>query len=445
MMHLPSTVVSCIRLLEAAGYQAHVVGGCVRDSLLGIVPHDYDLCTSALPEETAYVFREYTLVRSGEKHGTIGVVMDGQVIEITTFRTEGGYKDHRHPDWVEFVRTLEQDLARRDFTVNAIAYDPEAGYLDPFGGQDDLKNKILRAVGDPETRFREDALRILRGVRFAVRFGLTPEKATMDAMVKLAPLLETLARERVFEELCKLLPLVTAEDLLRYRAILVQAVPELGPCVDFQQHSPHHAYDVFTHIAHTVEATPPELPLRWAALLHDTGKPGCYILGADGRGHFPGHAQLSASIADEVLHRLKASTALREQVVFLVGHHMTPIEPDKRLLRRRLGRYGIETLRDLLRLQEADMGSKGTGKTDGLNQFPLLRKLIDEVLDEDACLGIRDLAVNGQDLMQIGFTAGPALGKCLNELLILVQDEQIPNEKEELLAAAKTYLWEVPL
>ena len=440
-MFLPESARLCIRALEEAGFRAYAVGGCVRDALLGNPAHDYDLCTSAEPEQTAQVFSGYSLVRNGEKHGTIGVVIGGEVIEITTFRTEGGYQDSRHPDWVKFVGTVAEDLARRDFTVNAMAFNPSEGYIDPWGGQEDLQTKVLRAVGDPEVRFREDALRILRGVRFAVRFGLTPEKKTMDAMVSLSPLMENLARERVFEELCKLLPLVTAQDLFRYRDILVQVIPELGACVDFHQHSPHHAYDVFTHIAHTVEATPAELSLRWAALLHDTGTPGCYILGADGRGHFPGHAQLSAQIADDVLRRLKAPTALREQVVFLVSHHMTPIEPDKRLLRRRLGRYGIETLQQLLVLQEADMGSKGTGAT-SCERFPILRKLIDEVLDEDACLGIRDLAVNGQDLMALGFAAGPALGKCLNHLLEQVQDEALPNEKAALLQAAKDYLTE---
>ena len=443
-MFLPEHARLCMDRLTHAGYRVYAVGGCVRDSLLGNTPHDYDLCTSAIPEETARVFADFSLVRSGEKHGTIGVVVDHEVLEITTFRTEGGYQDSRHPDWVEFVDSIAEDLARRDFTVNAMAYSPSEGYVDPWGGQADLENKVLRAVGNPEVRFREDALRILRGVRFAVRFGLTPDSATMDAMVRLAPLMENLARERVFDELCKLLPLVSAEDLLRYRPILVQVLPELAACVDFHQHSPHHAYDVFTHIAHAVEATPPDLALRWAALLHDTGKPGCYILGADGRGHFPDHARQSAAIADEILHRLKAPTALREQVVFLVSHHMTPIEPDKRLLRRRLGRYGIEQLQKLLQLQQADMGSKGTGVNTAADRFPILHRLIDEVLDEDACLTIRDLAVGGEDLLSAGFTPGPKMGNCLNHLLTLVQDEQLPNEKAALLTAAKPYLLEVP-
>ena len=208
----------------------------------------------------------------------MGVVTDGQVFEITTFRTEGGYQDSRHPDWVMFVPNVEEDLARRDFTINAMAYNPKTGYIDPYGGQQDMQNKILRTVGDPQKRFREDALRILRGARFSARFRLIPDPATMAAMERLAPLMNQLARERVFEELCKLLLSATAEDLLTFAPLLTQVIPELTPSVGFLQHTPHHAYDVFTHTAHVVEAVPAELSLRWAALLHDIGKPTSFTL-----------------------------------------------------------------------------------------------------------------------------------------------------------------------
>ena len=245
MMLLPKNVLTCIAALEQAGFAAYAVGGCVRDSLLGLTPHDYDLCTDALPEQTAALFPGHTLVRSGEKHGTIGVVFDKDVIEITTFRTEGGYQDSRHPGWVRFVPDVKEDLSRRDFTVNAMAYNPKTGYIDPFGGQADLKNHILRAVGDPATRFTEDALRILRGVRFAVRFSLTPTQDTLDAMNALSPLMDNLARERVFDELCKLLPLLKAEDMARYAGILTQVIPPLAATVGFAQHNPHHIYNVY--------------------------------------------------------------------------------------------------------------------------------------------------------------------------------------------------------
>ena len=436
-MKLPENVLYCIRQLEAAGYQAYAVGGCVRDSLLGLIPADYDLCTDAKPEEICRVFAGHQLLHHGEKHGTVSVVLENQVYEITTFRTEGGYADARHPGWVDFVSHVEEDLARRDFTVNAMAYNPKTGYVDPFGGQQDMQAHILRAVGDPEVRFREDALRILRGARFSARFRLVPEEATMRAMANLASLLDKIARERVFEELCKLLIHATAQDLLTFAPLLTQVIPELAPCVGFEQHNPHHIHDVFTHIAHVVEATPAVLSLRWAALLHDVGKPACFTLDANGTGHFIGHASVSRDLADAILLRLKAPTVLRQQVTELVGLHMTPLESDKKLLRRRLGKLGQEQLTRLLQLQEADMGNKDDKASD---KFAVIGNLLTEILEEDACLNIKDLAVNGWDLQQIGFPASPKIGKCLQWLLDRVLDEALPNEKAALLTAATKYM-----
>ena len=437
-MFLPENVMGCIRALENAGFCAYAVGGCVRDALLGLMPHDYDLCTNALPEDTARVFSACHLVRSGEKHGTIGVVMDGDVIEITTFRTEGGYQDGRHPDWVRFVDALEEDLARRDFTVNAMAYSPKTGYMDPFGGQEDLKNKVLRTVGAPAARFTEDALRILRGVRFAVRFGLQPERETEQAMTALAHLQDKLAKERIFDELCKLLPMITAPDLRRFAPVLTAVIPELKPAVGFLQHTPHHAYDVFTHTSFVVEGVGDDLALRWAALLHDGGKPAAFTMDEKGQGHFKGHAHISAEIADSVLHRLKAPTALREEVVLLIKQHMTPLEPDKRILRRRLGQYGKETVYKMLALQKADFAGKGVVDSDP--QFAQVEALLDEILAEEACFSLKDLAVNGQDLIKLGFAPGPAIGKCMASLLEQVMDEKLPNEKAALLTVAKDML-----
>ncbi len=435
-MFLPQPVLLCLEKLNTAGFLGYAVGGCVRDSLLGLTPHDYDLCTNAVPGEIARIFQDYSLVRSGEKHGTIGVVIDHQVIEITTFRTEGGYADSRHPDWVRFVTDVTEDLARRDFTVNAMAYSPQEGYIDPFGGREDLKNRILRCVGTPTARFTEDALRILRGVRFAVRFSLTPEQATEQAMFSLAPRMESLARERVFDELCKLLLLVSAEDLLHYAPVLTAVIPELTPTVGFLQHNPYHAYDVFTHTAQVVASCPSVLSLRWAALLHDVGKPPCFTLDENGRGHFYGHAQTSARMADDILHRLRASTALREQVVTLVDKHMTPLVPDRHVLRRRLGRYGEETVRQLLALQQADFGSKGTDYAKQTAVFQQISQLITDILAEADCLTVKDLAVNGHDLMALGLS-GPEIGCCLADLLTQVQEDALPNQREALLSAAQ--------
>lgn len=439
-MQLPESVLHCIRTLEDAGFRCYAVGGCVRDSLLGLTPQDYDLCTDALPQQIANLFAGHTLVRSGEKHGTIGVVLDGQVYEITTFRTEGGYTDSRHPDWVRFVPNLQEDLSRRDFTVNAMAYSPREGYIDPFGGKEDLHAGILRTVGDPTARFTEDALRILRGLRFSVRFSLEPEPATEMAMNRLSPLLEKLARERVFDELCKLILQINAHELLRFAPVLCRAIPALAPCLGFLQHSPHHAHDVLTHTAYVVEGVPPILPLRWAALLHDIAKPRMFTLDETGRGHFHGHAAAGAELADEVLRQLRAPTALREQVVFLVEHHMTGFAPDKKLLRRRLGKYGVENCLLLLQLQKADDGAKGVPGDNNPELFRQVEALLQEVLQEEACLTVKDLAIDGKDLLALGFAPGKRLGQVLEHLLELVQQECLENERAALLSAAKEEL-----
>ena len=431
-MYLPPNVHVCIEALEKEGFSCYAVGGCVRDALLGLTPHDYDLCTAAKPETIAQIFAGHTLVRSGEKHGTIGVVIDGAVYEITTYRTEGDYTDGRHPGWVEFVDDITLDLSRRDFTVNAMAYSPTRGYADPFGGRQDLKDGVLRCVGEAEKRFSEDALRILRGVRFAVRYNLEVEKDTKNAMFRLAPLMENLARERVFDELCKLLPLVNAEDLLAFAPVLTQVIPELAPLMGFDQKNPHHQYDIFTHTAQVVAGTPADLAVRWAALLHDIGKPGCFSQDEQGIGHFYGHAKLGAQIADSILLRLKAPTALRQRVVLLVEQHMTPLEPDKKLLRRRLSKLGSEAVHGLLALQRSDMGAKPADDS----RFSQIQLLLQEIEAENACLSIRDLAVSGHDLMDLGYR-GPAIGQALQFLLEQVLDERVENEKEALIQALK--------
>lgn len=433
-MYLPEAVNTCIRILEDAGAACYAVGGCVRDACLGLTPQDYDLCTSATPETVRRLFADYPLVLAGEKHGTVGVVTEQGVVEITTFRTEGDYQDSRHPDWVKFTDAIEDDLARRDFTVNAMAYSPTRGFADPFGGRGDLQAGVLRAVGHAPTRFREDALRILRGVRFAVRFHFTPEKETLTAMVELAPTMEKLAAERVFDELCKLLPLITAEDLITFAPVLTAVLPELGPTVGFQQCSPHHLYDVYTHTAHVVASAPKNLAVRWAALLHDVGKVPAFTQDENGRGHFYGHAEVSAQMADAVLLRLKAPTQLRQQVVFLIQHHMQTITSDRKLLRRLLSRYGEENLRLLLALQEADHCGKGVvGDTE---DFSEVSSQLDEIVAENACLRITDLAIDGHDLMALGYQ-GKEIGQELDRLLNMVLEEVLENTPDALLSAAK--------
>ena len=437
-MNLPEYVKNCIDALEDAGFAAYAVGGCVRDSLLGLEPADFDLCTAALPEQTEAVFRDRRLVLAGKKHGTVGVVTPAGVVEITTFRTEGEYRDNRHPEWVEFVSDIEGDLARRDFTVNAMAFSPCRGFADPFGGREDLKNRILRAVGNPEQRFREDSLRILRGARFAAKYRLMPDPATKSAMFALTGLMDNLARERVFEELCKLLTVCTAADLELFAPVVTAAIPELADCVGFLQHNPNHTHDVWGHTARVVAGVPEILPLRWAALLHDVGKPATFTMDGNGRGHFYGHPKVSAAMADAVLRRLKAPTALREQAVFLIERHMVTLEPDAKLLRRRLSRYGEENVRLLLAHQRADFGGKGTASPEEERYYQAVSDTLEAVLSEESCLKITDLAVNGHDLIRLGLT-GRAIGGCLQFLLDQVLDEQVENQKEPLLHAARDF------
>ena len=433
-MNLPDYVRVCVDALERAGFQAWAVGGCVRDAILGLTPNDYDLCTDARPDQTEAVFAGYSLILNGKKHGTVGVIVDKNVVEITTFRTEGDYRDNRHPEWVEFVPDINRDLARRDFTVNAMAWSPKRGFADPFGGREDLKNRILRAVGDPETRFREDSLRILRGARFAVKYRLEPEAATENAMTALAPLMDNLARERVWDELCKLILLADASDLLRFAPVVTQVIPELRPLMGFDQKNKHHIYDIYTHTAQVVQGVPRELTLRWAALLHDIGKPASFTLGDDGQGHFYGHAAISAEMADGVLRRLKAPTALRERVVLLIDKHMVWLEVSKSAIRRWISRLGPEAMDQLMILQEADTGGKGTEDPAENPYFSGIRAIMDQIEAENACLTLKDLAVNGHNLMALGLH-GKEIGNALNRLLSLVLEDAVPNEKAALMAA----------
>ena len=430
-VYLPENILYCIEKLENAGFAAYAVGGCVRDACLGRTPHDYDLCTAALPEQTEAVFAGHRLVLAGKKHGTVGVVCKGEVVEITTFRTEGDYADNRHPDWVAFVTDIEADLSRRDFTVNAMAYSPTRGYADPFGGREDLKNGILRAVGDPRARFSEDSLRILRGIRFASRYHLRVEAETERAMRELSGLMDNLARERVFEELNKMLPHLTADQITRFAPILAAVIPELAPLIGFDQCSPHHAYDLMTHVAHVVAQVPPEETVRWAALLHDVGKIPTFTRDETGRGHFYGHAPESARMADTILHRLKAPTALRERTVLLIEKHMTRPLADKKFLRRQISRLGWEAYEQLLALQCADMASKGI-KEPG-EDYSRIYSLLEQIRKENACLSLKDLELNGRDLMALGLQ-GRQVGQTLNALLEAVLDERVENEREALLA-----------
>ena len=427
-MYIPNSVLELINTLEEAGFETWVVGGCVRDHLMGNVPHDYDCCTAAEPEQMQALFADRQLVLAGLKHGTVGVVTEDGVVEITTFRTEGGYLDSRHPDWVKFVRDVKEDLARRDFTVNAMAYSPRRGLCDPFGGQADLKNGLLRAVGDPVLRFREDALRILRGLRFAARFGFQIEEATRTAMHTEIAGLDTLARERVLTELEGFLLAATARDILDGAELLFRVIPELAPQLGFDQKNPHHEHDIFTHTAMVVERAPKEPILRMAALLHDLGKPATFSLDEKGVGHFYGHAGLGAKMAEDILRRLKCSNALRDEVTWLIAHHMDRFPCEEKSARRCLSKHGLPRMERLTRLQMADFG----GKVDD-GDLDAWLGLLREVDAREGALTLKTLAVKGKDLIGLGIAPGKQVGELLNRLLSMVLAGELPNQREALL------------
>lgn len=422
-----------IQRLQEAGYEAWIVGGCVRDFLLGRTPTDYDLTTSALPKETEAVFAGEKLIETGLQHGTVTVVLDGVPLEITTYRVDGGYTDARHPDGVTFTRSLREDAARRDFTINAMAYAPGAGLQDFFGGQEDLSAGVIRAVGEPDRRFQEDALRILRAIRFASVLGFELDPGTDAAARRNAHLLTKISVERVFVELGKLLCAPGAGNiLLAYPDILGVVIPELTPMVGFEQHNVHHCYDVYTHTAVAVDHVPPELKLRLAMLFHDIGKPATFSMGEDGQGHFYGHPKVSAALAEQILVRLRAPKRLREAVVRLVRVHDWPLSTEPRLIRRRLQQLGEEGFFDLLRVQKGDTAAcflSDCTREDDRNEVEDAAKAI---LAAKPCLTVRDLAVSGRDIMALGY-CGPGVGAALRGLLERVIAGEIPNEKTALL------------
>ena len=439
-MELPRTVSDLITRLETAGFSAYAVGGCVRDTLLSLKPNDWDLCTSARPEEMQGVFRGERLVETGLKHGTLTVVIDHVPYEITTFRTDGSYTDHRHPDSVTFVKEVAGDLARRDFTVNAMAYSPRDGLVDLFGGQEDLSRRIIRCVGVPKERFEEDALRILRALRFASVFDFSVDPDTEEALRLLAPTLKNVAAERIREELFKLLCGTGAGRILRaYPDVLSVIVPEIGPMVGYDQRNHHHHFDLWEHTVQSVENIPPEPDLRLTMLLHDTGKPAVRTLDDRGEAHYRGHQAASAEIADRVASDLRCDRETHERVVRLVRYHdihlrtdSGAVNLDRSFLLRRLNRFGEKDLRDLFRIHRADRIATGHSPREREDARLAQRMAaLDALLAEHPCFTLKDLAVNGNDLKALGLK-GPALGDALQQLLEAVMDGQVPNEKEQL-------------
>ena len=434
MQTLPASVTNALDRLHRAGYEAYIVGGCVRDALMGKTPQDYDLCTSALPEQTEAVFAGEKLIETGLRHGTVTVLLGGMPLEITTFRVDGTYSDARRPDSVRFTPSLTEDLARRDFTVNAMAWSPETGLSDPFGGREDLTKGVIRCVGEPERRFTEDALRILRALRFAATLGFSIEPGTAAALRALAPALEKISAERVYSELCKLICGPDAgRIILDYTEVLGVVLPELLPMRGFDQRNVHHCYDVLTHCVHAMEAMPPESVLRWAGLLHDVGKPDTFFLDADGVGHFYGHPQRGAELCEALCRRLRFDNDSRERVCALVRQHDRWIEPREAPVRKALSRLGEELFFDLLRLKRADVGALAPEYRHLAAVYDTLEAMARSLLSERAPLSLRDLALNGDDLMALGVSKGPELGQALHRLLDAVLDGAVANERKALI------------
>ncbi len=433
----PSWVLEALDRLTQAGHVTCLVGGCVRDSLLGVDPDDYDMACSALPEQVKACFPGHDFVTAGEKHGTVGVIFDGKVLEITTFRSDGTYSDRRHPDQVQFITDIEEDLARRDFTVNAMARTPDGTLLDPFDGRTDLKRRLIRCVGDPEQRFREDALRIFRALRFASQLGFNVHPDTEAAMRSCAHLLTEIAPERLQRELTKMLLYAGAERvLLRYTDVLGVILPELPPMKGFDQCNGYHAYDVLSHTTRTVSEIPPDPILRLAALFHDVGKPDCFTVDENGVGHFYGHPARSAKMALDRLTALRFDQKTISHVCRLIQDHDKYIDVTETAVRKRLSEMGPELFEELYLLQRADNLASGTCPPERLDPIDELALLRDRVLTRGDCFCRRDLAVNGDDLMRLGLMPGPVMGMILDRLLDEVMDASLPNRKGVLLRRA---------
>lgn len=423
--------------LHENGYEAYVVGGSVRNMMLGMSVDDFDITTNALPNETKSLFPDFTVVETGIKHGTVTVVINGENVEITTYRTEGEYTDSRHPDRVEFTTSLELDLSRRDFTVNALAYDGEITVVDLFGGEEDIKNKVIRAIGNPYERFNEDALRILRAVRFSSVLGFDIDAKTKEAMLECKHLLHKISKERIAVEINKFLCGKNVKNaLLDNWEIIAEIIPEIAKMRGFDQKNRHHIYDILTHTAVAIENTLPITHLRLAALLHDTGK--IYTVSSDENGeqHFYAHPHKSEEIARRYLNEYKYDNFTKDRVCLLVKIHDTVVEENKIYIKKRLNRIGKEAFFELINLQRADNKAQNP-VYDRTAHFDAVCEIAKRVLSEAECFSLKDLKVNGRDLMEAGFPKGALLGKILDYLLKEVIEERLENNKECLLKVAK--------
>ncbi len=437
-MNLSKNAEEVINLLTKNGFEAFVVGGAVRDCLLGKTVSDYDITTSALPEETMRVFEGYKVIETGLKHGTVTVIVNGEPFEITTYRIDGSYSDNRHPEKVTFSREITDDLSRRDFTVNAMAYNPVNGLVDPFGGREDLKNRIIRTVGNPDVRFGEDALRILRCIRFASVLGFEIEEGVSESIRRNRGLLKNISAERIFSELKKLICGKYAHIVLeKYPDVITEIIPELSASVGFLQKNIYHVYDVYMHTVKAIEASNNNLCVRLALLFHDCGKPVACTCDEKGVRHFRGHERVSAQLAEQALLRLRCDTKTLKTVKNLILHHDYRVKEEKSSVKHLLTKLSFEEARLYAKIRYADMASHA--KEYRLDEgFPdRIIAMINEIEKNGECVNIKTLAINGDDLIEIGITKGKILGEILQALVEETIDGSLTNEKEMLLKRAK--------
>ena len=431
---LPEKVSRILNTLSAAGFEAFAVGGCVRDAILGRVPGDWDITTNALPEQVKALFRR--TVDTGIAHGTVTVMLGSDGFEVTTYRLDGDYSDSRHPDKVTFTASLEEDLKRRDFTINAMAYHPEKGMIDLFGGQEDLQRRIIRCVGDPRERFDEDALRIMRALRFSAQLGFRIEEQTRAAIRAFAPRLQLISRERIHDEFLKLLLSPHPDRLLDLTecGITAQVFPLWDTMLETAQNSPFHQYSVGVHTLKVIEGVPAEPVLRLAAFLHDCGKPACKSTDLGGRDHFYGHAEKSAEIAEDFLKEYRFDNKTIADVLQLIRVHDDHYHGTRENVRREMNRVGQELFPSYLKLILADNLAKSRyALEEFMPRYERFRKLYEEILQEGDPITLKDLAVKGSDLITAGMKPGPAMGETLNRMLDDVLGNPKHNNKEYLL------------
>lgn len=437
-IRLPDKVNKIIEILTAAGYEAYAVGGCVRDSILGKEPSDWDITTSATPEETKRLFDR--TIDTGIKHGTVTIMLDREGFEVTTYRIDGDYEDGRHPKEVTFTASLEEDLRRRDFTINAMAYNEQCGLVDIFGGVRDIEQGIIRCVGNAEERFTEDALRMMRAVRFSAQLGYQIDAETKSAVRRLAPNLKLISAERIQAELVKL---VTSPhpDYLRIAyetGITEQVLPEFDICMKTPQNNPHHCYSVGEHILHAMQKIDADKVLRLGMLFHDIGKPKTMTVDEKGITHNKGHAIVGEKMAREILHRLKFDNDTIDKVAKIVLYHDQEITPTDSGVRRAVNRMGGDIFPMLFPVRRADICAQSDyHREEKLQKLAYIQEIYDGILQRQECLSLRDLAVTGSDLIALGIPAGREIGMLLKELLEIVLEEPERNTKEELLLISR--------